>query len=248
MTSTSPLDFAGKNALVVGGSSGLGNGIAQLLQNYGANCHVTGTKSSGAEYADETSSDLDGLQYHQLDLSDDRRLETLNLGSEGLDVLVLSQGITFWNDEEFNPNVFRQVIDINLVSIMSCCDRFFEDLKRRKGTIVIINSIAAYRITIGLPAYTSAKAGADSLTKSLAEAWGKHGIRVNGLASGFVETKMTRDVMRDPARRERYLRLLPLERFASVEDVANVALFLASPLASYITGQTIVVDGGKLLR
>lgn len=101
--------------------------------------------------------------------------------------------------------------------------------------------------TRGNPAYNASKTGAFGLTRTLGEAWARDGIRVNGIAPGLVETKLTRITTEHPKRLEGALRAIPLGRLGTPQDMANVALFLASPMASYMLGQTLLVDGGMLL-
>jgi 3-oxoacyl-[acyl-carrier protein] reductase len=111
----------------------------------------------------------------------------------------------------------------------------------------VVSSVAAFKSTIGTPAYAASKAGAASLVKTLGEAWARDGLRVNGIAPGLVPTKLTAVTTDHPERREASLRAIPLGRMGTPEDMAGAALFLASPLASYMTGQTLVVDGGLTL-
>jgi 3-oxoacyl-[acyl-carrier protein] reductase len=100
---------------------------------------------------------------------------------------------------------------------------------------------------MGTPAYSASKAGLVGLVRTLAQAWAGEGIRVNGFAPSLVDTKLTKVTMDNPERRERSLQRIPIGRFGSVEEMAGVAMFLASPLSGYVFGQTIVVDGGLTL-
>jgi 3-oxoacyl-[acyl-carrier protein] reductase len=120
-------------------------------------------------------------------------------------------------------------------------------LAASKGAIIIVSSVAAFKSTIGTPAYAASKAGAASLTKTLGEAWARDGIRVNGIALGLVPTKLTAVTTDHPERLEASPKKIPLRRMGTPEDMAGAALFLASPLSAYITGQTLVVDGGLTL-
>jgi 3-oxoacyl-[acyl-carrier protein] reductase len=120
-------------------------------------------------------------------------------------------------------------------------------LKASKGSLIIISSVAAFHSTKGNPAYNASKTGAYGLTRTLAQAWAEDGIRVNGIAPGLVDTKLTKVTTDNPKRREATIANIPLKRFGTPEDMAGAALFLASPLASYVTGQTLIVDGGLIL-
>jgi 3-oxoacyl-[acyl-carrier protein] reductase len=241
------LDFSGRQVLVVGGSSGIGNGIAQAFRAKGAHVAVCGTRASAAEYSPGEGSHLDGLGYFQLDVSDSKRIETFRPPFEALDVLVLAQGAVIYRRGEFEMDGFRKVLEVNLMSLMACAGRFHEMLKSSRGALIIVSSTAAYHSTKGNPAYNASKSGAVGLTRTLGEAWAEHGIRVNGIAPGLVDTKMTKVTTASPKRLEGALERIPLKRLGTPADMAGAALFLASPLSSYIVGQTIVVDGGLIL-
>lgn len=241
------LDFTGKVALVVGGSSGIGNGIAQAFRHKGAAVHVWGTRARVDDYADEAGSDLEGLGYAQVDVSDSAAIETWVPPFERLDVLVLSQGAVRYQKAEFRVEVFREVVEVNLNSLIACATKFRPMLAKARGSIIIVSSNGAFHATRGNPAYNASKAGAVGLTRTLGEAWAREGIRVNGIAPGLVATKMTSVTTDDPDRLARRLEGIPLGRLGSPEDMAGVALFLASPLAAFVVGQTIVADGGDKL-
>ncbi|MDO8706448.1 MAG: SDR family oxidoreductase [Sulfuricaulis sp.] len=242
------LDFTGKTVLVVGGSSGIGNGIAQAFRAHGAAVHVWGTRAGAADYSAGEGSNLTGLHYEQLDASDFDAIEAYKPPFQRLDVLVLAQGIVLYKRAEFDMAGFQKVIGVNLSSIMSCALKFESMLAETKGALITISSTAAYHSTPGNPAYNASKAGAVGLTRSLADTWAKKGIRVNGIAPGMVDTKLTKVTTGNPQRLEAILGNIPLGRLGTTEEMAGVALFLASPLSSYIVGQTIPVDGGLILR
>ncbi|ARR57761.1 SDR family oxidoreductase (plasmid) [Rhizorhabdus wittichii DC-6] len=136
---------------------------------------------------------------------------------------------------------------VNLDSVMMCATAFQLQLSAAKGSIIIVSSISGFQSNIGNPAYSASKAGAISLTRTLAKAWGRHGIRVNGIAPGFVNTKLTKVTTGNPDRLAALLSSIPLARLGEPDDMAHAALFLASPRASYIAGHTLVVDGGVTL-
>jgi 3-oxoacyl-[acyl-carrier protein] reductase len=241
------LDFTAKTVLVVGGSSGIGNGIARAFHERGATVHVWGTRANAAAYADSPDSRLDGLGYTQVDVSDSAQVEAAPLPFDVLDVLVLSQGAVLYDRREFKIAGFKQVLDVNLTSVMACADKCHAALCAARGTMIVVSSAAAFHSTRGNPAYNASKTGAFGLTRTLAEAWASDGIRVNGIAPGLVDTKLTRVTTGSPKRLEGALRRIPLGRLGTPEDMAHVALFLASPLAGYLLGQTLLVDGGMLL-
>jgi 3-oxoacyl-[acyl-carrier protein] reductase len=242
-----PLNFDGKTVLVVGGSSGIGNAIAQAFRARGAAVHVWGTRAAAADYAGDDGSDLTGLHYAQMDVGDFAAIEAYRAPFETLDVLVLSQGLVLYKRAEFEIAGFRKVLDVNLTSLMACGGKFHPLLAAAKGTVIVISSTAAFHATRGNPAYSASKAGAAGLTRTLADAWAGDGIRVNAIAPGMVPTKMTRVTTDNPKRLEAMLRDVPMGRVGTTDEIAGVALFLASPLSSYVLGHTIPVDGGLLL-
>jgi len=148
---------------------------------------------------------------------------------------------------EFEMAGFRKVIEVNLISLMACAQKFHPMLRAAKGSLIIVSSTAAFHATRGNPAYNASKTGALGLTRTLGQAWADDGIRVNGIAPGLVDTKMTKVTTANPRRLDDALARIPLKRLGTPADMAGAALFLASPLASYIVGQTIVVDGGLVL-
>jgi 3-oxoacyl-[acyl-carrier protein] reductase len=241
------LDFSGKTVLVVGGSSGIGNGIAQAFRARGAEVHVWGTRPRAADYDAAEGSDLAGLHYARVDVGNAAEVAAATPAFDRLDVLVCAQGTVRYRREEFKVEAFREVVNVNLVSLMACGDRFHGMLARAQGTMIIVSSAAAFHSTVGTPAYNASKTGAFGLTRTLGEAWARDGIRVNGIAPGLVATKLTRVTTDHPDRLESALRKIPLGRLGTPADMAGAALFLASPLAAYMLGQTLLVDGGLLL-
>jgi 3-oxoacyl-[acyl-carrier protein] reductase len=241
------LDFSGKQVLVVGGSSGIGNGIAQAFRAKGARVSVCGTRAAASDYSPQEGSHLEGLDYFKLDVSDPQAIERFSPTFETLDVLVLAQGAVIYRRGEFEMAGFRRVLEVNLMSLMACAMRFHPMLSASKGALIIVTSTAAYHSTKGNPAYNASKTGAMGLTRTLGQAWAEDGIRVNGIAPGLVDTKMTKVTTANPKRLEGAIERIPLKRLGTPADMAGAALFLASGLSSYIVGQTIVVDGGLIL-
>lgn len=247
MLPANPFDFSGRTVLVVGGSSGIGNGIAQAFRACGAEVHVWGTRARAADYAAEPGSDLTSLHYARMDVADFEAVAACQPPFARLDVLVLSQGTVQYRRAEFQMEGFRRVLDVNLGSLMACAARFHDLLAEAQGALLIVSSTAAFHSTRGNPAYNASKSGAVGLTRTLGEAWAPEGIRVNGIAPGLVDTKLTKVTTAHPERLKGALARIPAGRLGTPQDMAGAALFLASPLASYIVGQTLVVDGGMIL-
>lgn len=247
-------DFSGQRVLVVGGSSGIGNGIAQAFRQRGAEVHVWGTRARANDYAGVEGSDLDGLHYAHVDVGDPGQIERAPQpgGDDAtLDVLVLCQGTVVYKRGEFERAGWDSVMAVNLDSLMHCCRRFKPALLpsagREGGKIIIVSSIAGLGANVGNPAYAASKAGAISLTRTLGVAWAPEGIRVNGMAPGLVDTKLTKITTQHPKRLEGALATIPARRLGTPADMAGAVLFLASPLGAYMAGQTIACDGGLSL-
>lgn len=241
------LNFAGKRVLVVDGSSGIGNGIAHGFRQRGAEVHVWGTRASAEDYAGIEGSELEGLHYAKVDVANFDELTAYTPPFDTLDVLVQSQGFVRYKQAEFAKEGWDDVMDININSVMHTATKFKPMLSAAKGSIVIVSSVAGLKANIGNPAYAASKAGAISLTKTLGQAWARDGIRVNGLAPGLVPTKLTTVTTQNEQRAKASLQSIPVHRFGSPEEMAGVAMFLASPLAAYVQGHTIVADGGLTL-
>lgn len=243
----SDTDFTGKMVLVVGGSSGIGNGIAHAFRQRGAQVHVWGTRASAADYDAADGSDLTGLGYSAVDVGDPDAIDAAPAPFDGLDILILCQGTVAYRRAEFEREAWDRVMAVNLDSLMHIARKFRSPLAAAAGSIVIVSSISGLKANVGNPAYAASKAGAISLTKTLGQAFAADGIRVNGLAPGLVDTKLTKVTTQNEARLNGALANIPQRRVGTPQDMAGAAIFLASPLASYVTGHTLVVDGGLSL-
>ena len=240
-------DFTGKRVLVVGGSSGIGNGIAHGFRERGAEVHVWGTRANAADYDPADGSDLSNLGYTCVDVGEPDAIEAAAAPFDTLDVLVLCQGTVVYKRGEFERPGWDQVMAVNLDSLMHISRKVKPQLLETKGSVIIVSSISGLKANIGNPAYAASKAGAISLIKTLGQAWGPEGIRVNGLAPGLVDTKLTKITTQSPERLAGALANIPQRRMGLPADMAGAAIFLASPLASYVTGHTLIVDGGLSL-
>jgi 3-oxoacyl-[acyl-carrier protein] reductase len=155
--------------------------------------------------------------------------------------------VVLYKRGEFTPEGFSRVVQVNLNSLMNCALKFHDLLKASRGTLITVSSTAAYHATRGNPAYNASKTGVVGLTRTLGQAWATDGIRVNGIAPGLVDTKLTKVTTANPDRLKASLAGIPAGRLGTPSDMAGVALFLASPLSAYVVGQTIPVDGGLIL-
>lgn len=242
------LDFRQKQVLVIGGSTGIGNAVAQLFRKRGANVHVTGTRARAADYRADEISDLQGLSYSRLDLADRSALQNWTPDFVSLDALIMCHALTYFSGEEYRADIFRNVVNVNLSSVFDCAQRFKPMLATTKGSIVIVSSLAAYRTIPAQPAYTASKAALLGLVRALSMNYIAEGIRVNGIAPGLARTKMGR--IGHPKYEElvqKSVRRIPMRRTGEPEEMAGPILFLCSPLASYMIGQTLIIDGGMSL-
>jgi 3-oxoacyl-[acyl-carrier protein] reductase len=235
------LDFTGKTVLVIGGSSGIGLAAARMFADAGARVLVTGTRADAAAYPDE----LSGLAYGRLDTGDRDAVRAFDPSLERLDVLVNAAGMVMYRRAEFEIANFEQVLGANLTGLFQLCEKFRPQLAAAKGAIVNVGSVASHRGIVAQPAYSASKGGLLTLTKSLALAYARDGIRVNQVSPGLIRTKLTEVTWSDDTRREAAERSIPLGRIGEPDDIAGAILFLASPLASYITGEAIIIDGGQ---
>ncbi|MCB5560094.1 3-oxoacyl-[acyl-carrier-protein] reductase [Anaerosalibacter bizertensis] len=242
-----------KNALVTGGSRGIGRATAIELSKEGANVIIT--YNSNEEKAKEVIKEIEkngvkGLAI-KADVSSEEdvksMMKTIKSQFDSIDVLVNNAGVTKDNLLiRMKSEDWDKVINTNLKGVYLCTKAVVRGMmKKRHGKIVNIASVVGISGNAGQGNYSASKAGVIGFTKSIAKELGSRGINVNGVAPGFVETDMTEVLSEDI--KEQSLKLIPLERFAKPEDIANVVVFLCSEKANYITGQIINVDGGMLM-
>ena len=235
--------LTGKTMLVTGGSTGIGNAAARGFLAQGARVIVTGTRATPADYAG-SDGDLAGLEYHRLDQGDLAAVGAFDPGVERLDALVVSGAIVAYKRAEFIPEIFADVLATNLTGPMALAMKFRTALAAARGCSVFVGSVASFRGTIGQPAYSASKGGLLTLTRTLAQALGGEGIRVNLVAPGLVRSKMTAITWDHPERLAATERQVPLGRIGEPDDIAGPILFLASDAARYVTGTSLVIDGG----
>ena len=245
-------DLNGEVAVVTGASRGIGAAIARSLAEHGATVIGTATSRGGAQRIEAM---LAGARNPGkglvLDVASTASVDAAfgSLAGGGLlpGILVNNAGITRdalfvrMSDEQWDA-----VIDTDLTSLYRTCKACVRHLmKRRGGRIVNVTSIVGFTGNAGQANYAAAKAGIVGFTRALAKELGGRSITVNAIAPGFVETDMTRDI--GPEQRVRMLQQVPLGRLGSPEDIAAAVTFLVSPGASYITGETLHVNGGMYM-
>jgi len=248
VTNRLDFDFTGSTALVTGGTSGIGHAVAGAFTDAGAAVVVTGTRPS----ADDYETDLGRFDYRQVEMTDPDSVDALHGSLGRLDILVNNAGANLpGGRDEWEPDTFATALGLNLAGPMRLT-MGFRDLLRAStmtGGACVVNmvSMAVFRAIPIVPGYAAAKAGIATLTGNLAKQWCRHGIRVNAVAPGVIDTPMTAPMAAFPELLEAELARIPMGRLGTPEDVVGAVQFLASEAARYVTGHILVVDGGYLL-
>ena len=241
-------DFTDTAVLVTGGTSRIGHAIATVFADAGADVTVTGTKSTAGDY----DVDLARFAYRMLEVRDPASITALAESLDRLDVLVNNAGANFpGGRDEWEPDTFAAAIELNLngpMRLTTAC-RPLLAASRLDGGASVVNlvSMSAFRSVPIVPGYGSAKAGLVTLTRNLARLWAGDGIRVNAVAPGVIETRMTAPMAQLPDLLAAEIAHTPMGRLGSPREVAGAVAFLASSSAAYVTGAVLAVDGGYLL-
>jgi 3-oxoacyl-[acyl-carrier protein] reductase len=242
------INFKGKKILITGATGGIGYALVKKFLSLDGTVLATGTNS---EKLDSLKKEFPNLNVLKFDISDHSKVEEFieNVASQmvGLDVLVNNAGITMDNlslrmkDEEW-----KKVIDINLSSTFYLCKYAIKKmLKNKYGRIVNITSIVGHTGNLGQTNYSASKAGIVAMSKSLAIEYAKKNITINCVSPGFIQSKMTDKIVESI--KAVLTSRIPMSKLGTGEDVSNTVAFLSSDAASYITGETIHVNGGMYM-
>jgi NAD(P)-dependent dehydrogenase (short-subunit alcohol dehydrogenase family) len=248
-------DLSGKVAVVTGSSRGIGKAIAVQLAQHGARVVVSSRKLESCEAvaAEITAAGGSALAHacHVGQKSELQGLVDTTIARWGqIDILVCNAAAnpTFGPSLKTSDEVFDKIIHTNLHSNVWLCNMTLPAMAQRKdGAVIIVSSVGGFIGSTMLGAYCISKAADMQLARNLAVEWGPHNIRVNCIAPGIIRTHFSRALWADPTRAAAFARANPLRRLGEPEDVAGLAVLLASRAGGFVTGQTLIVDGGGLI-
>lgn len=244
----------GKVAFVTGGGTGITGGIARAFSAHGAKIAITSRKEENLvaqkQFIEENGGECFAVAA---DVRDFEAVQNAVAKTEEhfgrIDIVVNGAAGNFLcAANELSPNGFGTVVDIDTKGTFNVCRAAFDELKKSQGQILNISATLHYLATPMQIHVSAAKAGVDAITRNLSAEWGRHGIRVNGIAPGPIEDTEGMKRLLPDALKEKITRKIPLGRFGRIADIENAALFLCSDAASYINGVTLVVDGGQWLQ
>ncbi|MFP6758390.1 MAG: SDR family oxidoreductase [Alphaproteobacteria bacterium] len=238
------IDLGDKHVLITGGASGIGYGIAVAMQQAGATVTVTARSKETLEHC-VRGTPYGELVVRRLDVTNDLAIEEMLGDFNRLDILVNNAGKVIRGGNELRPENFADVLNTNLIGTMRMSYACLGKLVIAKGCILNIASMTTFFGSAAVPGYAASKAGVANLTKSLGIAWAPQGLRVNAIAPGWIDTKLTRPMIENqPERYQTIIERTPMKRWGTADEIGGAAVFLCSPAASFITGTTMIVDGG----
>lgn len=247
-------DFSGKVALITGGAHGIGKGIAKQFSNLKAHTVIVDyNEELGLKTANELSSCHSESFFIKADVSDHKAMENVRTRVfekfGRIDILILNAGVAYSNKvNNISFEEWSKTIAINLTGLFNTVKAFYNDFLTNNGSIVYISSGSALSGTGGGVSYPASKAGGEGLIRGLAKELGPKGVNVNAIAPRLIDTgEMMRVNYPTQADLDEVLKKIPVRRFGTIDDVANLAIFLADKDNSYIQGQTILMDGGRTI-
>jgi len=236
------IDLSEKVALITGGASGIGYSIALSYLEAGAEVIVTAKTDESVKNC-VVNTEYGSLKIFKLDVTNDISIEKLFSEIDKLDILVNNAGIVK-RGLEYRIETFAEVINTNLMGIMRMSHEALPKLALSHGNIINIASVWSFFGSPISPGYTASKTGVVGLTRSLANGWAEHKVRVNCIAPGWIETKLNKELRSDKEQYDKIKDRTPMKRWGNPKEIAGAAVYLASEKASFTTGTTIIVDGG----
>lgn len=247
--------FQGKRFIVTGGSKGIGQSVAEMLLQSGAEVWIVSRdealQQERLEEWKENGWNAHGVVCDLMDAGSRREaLHQLKSQISSLKGLILNAGVNIRKKtSDYTSEDLRSVWSVNYESVFEFCQGMYPALKKsKKGSVTFVSSVAGMRFVPSGAPYATSKAAVDQLTRYLAVEWAPDGVRVNGIAPWYIRTRLAEPVLKDTDRLRNILSATPMNRIGEPGEVANLALFLSSDAASYITGQVIAVDGGFLAQ
>ena len=243
----------GKVAFVTGGATGITGGVARAFAKHGAKVAITSRKEENLvaqkQYIEENGGSCFAVVADVRDYAAVENAIAKTVEHYGqIDIVVNGAAGNFLcAADQLSANGFGTVVDIDTKGTFNVCRAAFEELKKSQGQILNISATLHYLATPMQIHVSAAKAGVDAITRNLSVEWGRHGIRVNGIAPGPIEDTEGMKRLLPESFKEKITKKIPVGRFGKIVDIENAALFLTSDAASYINGVTLVVDGGQWL-
>jgi NAD(P)-dependent dehydrogenase (short-subunit alcohol dehydrogenase family) len=248
-------DLSGKNILITGSSRGIGKAIAVGMAEQGANVVISSRKAEACEAVAAEISQIGTGQAISIpcNISQKDQLQALvdqtreSLGQ--IDVLICNAAVNpfYGSLHEIPDSAWEKILKCNVTSNLWLCQLVIPEMRERQdGSVIIVSSVGGYKGSTTLGAYSISKAADLQLIRCLAQENGPYNVRVNGLAPGLIKTDFARALWENPETRQRVEAGYPLRRLGDPEDIAGAAVLLASRAGNYITGQTIIIDGGGL--
>ncbi|MEQ8504303.1 MAG: SDR family oxidoreductase [Rhodospirillales bacterium] len=253
---TTMFDLTGKVALITGSSRGIGKAIAEAYARQGAKVVISSRKldvcETVADVINQENADGPGeAMAAACNVSDAEQLSDLVgkvIKTWGkIDILVCNAAVNPYHGpmSGIDDGAWEKILQVNVTNVLKLCNLALPDMaKRRDGSVILISSVGGLKGSMNLGAYAVSKAADMQLARNLAVEWGPHNIRANAIAPGLIKTDFAKALWEDPEARARAEAAYPLGRLGDPEDITGTAILLASQAGSFITGQTIVVDGG----
>lgn len=244
--------FRGRHALVTGGGAGIGFACALRFASGGARVTIVGRRSAveAAAALRDRGFEADALECDLADVEAARELGARTAAEHEIDILVNNAGIIYREPAvTHDPDEWQRVLDVNLMSVWALTQPLGAAMvERGYGRIVTIASLLSFQGGINVVSYATTKHAVVGMTKTLANEWAPHGVTVNCVAPGYIATNNTTALRADEVRESEIRSRIPAGRWGEPDDIAGAVAFLAGPDAAYVTGHTLVVDGGWMAR